>query len=447
MSFWTPPAVVTVLGLVGLLGLGELLRRVVPGLRALALPACILAGLLGLPLRDRLGLDVATLELVVYHGLAVVFIALALLPYSGAAAGPGARSLSFGIPFMQALQIAVGLLGVALLGVGGAAPHPGLGGLLALGFEQGPGQALAMGAAWEARGLTEGAQLGLIMAAAGYAWSIVAGLPLVLWGRRRGLAEAHEPREPEVPSTEHQGAEEGAGGLEALTLQLALIGGLLLLTWLLCRGLYAVTGMPEVWGFHFILGAGLAMGARPLLARLPGGGPVDGPSLRRIAGLAVDLMTAASLIAIQVSILRDNLLAIALITTLGGVGTLLACLWLASRAFPRAAFEHAVVWFGMSTGTLAMGLALLRVLDPRMRSPAPLAAVLGSAGATPFSVPPLLLLLPAVVAAGARGDGAAPLWGAALAGAYALLMLGLWRTMGPLRARRPWARLWWEDGV
>lgn len=452
MDFWKGPAVTTAMILLLLLGAAELARRVVPGLRHLGVPASILAGLLGLAAGPSglgwLPFDVPMLESLVYHALAIVFIAVGLQPAEAVqgSVGPGVRSFTFGVPFIQALQIAIGLGIVVLYGVVGAeAPHPGVGALLALGFEQGPGQALSMGAAWEPLGLVDGGDIGLIIAAVGYGWSIVVGVPLVLWGRRRGLVQ-NSTGTGQVSSGESApaAAAPGSGGLEPLTTQVVLLAACYLLTWLLCKGLFALVGMVEVWGFHFIIGTGVAMAVRPLLARLSGGGPVDGVAMGRIAGFTVDLMTAASLAAVQIAVLRANLGPILVITTVGGLLTLVACLWLASRAFPEAPFEHAIVWYGMSTGTLAMGLSLLRVVDPQMRSPAPLGAVLGSAGAAAFSVPTLLLLLPAVMRGWHAGQTWAPLAGVGAALAYGVVLLVVWRMFGALRAHGPWWRLWWR---
>lgn len=453
MDFWTGPVVRTAMSLLLLLGAAELLRRVVPGLKGLGIPSCILAGLLGLALGPNaaalLPFEVAVLESLVYHALAVVFIAVGLQPAEAVRGpvGPGVRSFTFAIPLMQSLQIAIGLGLVLLIGaVGFDAPHPGLGALMALGFEQGPGQALAMGSAWEELGLQDGADIGLIMAAMGYGWSVVVGLPLVLWGRRRGLIQAAPPHEDLPRSTESEDdSPAGAGSLDPFTTQVVIIAGCYLLTWLLCRGLFELIGMVEIWGFHFIVGTGVAMGVRPLLARLPGGGPVDGRAMGRISGFTVDLMTAASLAAVQIAVLQANLLPVLLITSLGGLLTLVACLWLASRAFPEAPFEHAIVWFGMSTGTLAMGLALLRIVDPTMRSPAPLGAVLGSAGAAAFSIPTLLLLLPAVMRGWHAGHAWAPAAGVGVALLYGGALLVCWRLFGALRFRGPLGRLWWRE--
>ena len=441
MTFWQSPLVATLVTLAGLLALGGVLRSRIPALRRLAVPACILAGLLGLALgpdgADVLPVDRGTLESLVYHGLGIVFIAVALQspPKGGGAVGPGAKAFSFGIPVMVSLQAAVGLAVVVALGLLGTSTHPGLGLLLPMGFEQGPGQALSLGTAWETSGLVDGGQLGLIIAAVGFLWSIVVGVPLVAWGKRKGLlapvpsgaAEVAVEASPEAPP----------GSLDRMTGQVALIGVCYVLTWGACTALSsALAGMPDiaaiVWGFHFILGAAIAMGVRALLVRLAPEALDDEP-LRRVAGVVVDWMTAGALVAVQLAVLSANWLPILLVTTIGGVVTLGACLWLCSRAFPEAPFEHAIVWFGMSTGTLPLGLSLLRVVDPELRSPAALSAVIGSAGAILGVVPVLLVLVPMTVSAHASGNPNAALLALGAVVAYLGVLLAAWRFGGALR--------------
>mgnify|MGYP000220801082 CR=1 FL=1 len=226
MSFWESPALITALVIAGLLALAEALRGV-PAVRRTAVPACILAGILGLVLgpdvADVLPVDRSILESVVYHGLAIVFIAVALQspPQSTAGLGASVKAFSFAIPVMITLQTAVGLAAVLALGLlAGEAMHPGFGLMLPLGFEQGPGQALSLGAAWEAGGMESGAQIGLIVATLGFVWSIVIGLPLVLWGRRKGLLS---PLTTNVDDEAEAPARSAAGGLDALTRQVAVI--------------------------------------------------------------------------------------------------------------------------------------------------------------------------------------------------------------------------------
>lgn len=414
------------------------------------MPGSILAGCLGLALGpsalDLLPLHVGVLEAGVYHGLAIVFIAVGLQAPPASADGgrkpaKSARSMAFAITTMVALQTLIGLVLVLVLGwIQGAHFHPGLGLLLPLGFEQGPGQALSLGAAWEKSGLKDGAQVGLIVAAIGFGWAIAGGLPLVAWAKRRGLfEERHDHRE----SDEVMAADTalGVGSVELLTLQVVAIAVVYLATWGVCSAAArALSFAPDiaamVWGFHFIVGAAIAVGVRSVARFVPGPPPLHTPLLGRISNLTVDLITVAALAAVQLAVLNANLLAIGLITAVGGVVTLVACVWLSRRAFPDAPFEHAVLWFGMSTGTLPMGLALLRMVDPELRSPAPMSAVFGSALAVAGVAPIVLFLHPMAITA---WPDAYPTGGWLVVGitaAYLVATVALWRMVGGLRIGR-----------
>jgi len=447
MRFWEGGGVRTALAILVLLLGAELVARLVPALRRLGLPLAILAGTAGLLLGDQalawIHLDTQLLESAVYHGLAVVFIAVGLQAPAGGGRSAGARSMAFAIPFMMGTQDLLGLGAVLLLD---RSLHPGFGLLLPMGFKEGPGRALSMGAAWEASGLPAGAQVGLVTAVLNYAWCVVAGIPLVIWGRRRGWAGSAEAAG--WPSAQAPAVDPAAeSGIEALGRQAALVGFCYLLTWAACAALArALSGSPDlaamVWGFHFIIGATIAMIVRSLLDRVPGPALVDNALMGRLGGTTVDLITASALAAVQLTVLRAHWLPIALVTTLGGLWTPGLCVWMARRAWTEAPFEHAVLWFGMSTGTLPTGLALLRVVDPELRRPAAVSAVFGSAGSIPGVAPLLLLLIPATVQAFGTGwPGRGWLMLGALA-PYCLIVLVLWRAVGGLRFRRPLGSAW-----
>lgn len=237
------------------------------------------------------------------------------------------------------------------------------------------------------------------------------------------------------------------GSLEALTTQIGLVGLTYLLTWGLCSLLaFLLAGMPDiaavVWGFHFIFGAAVAMGLRPLLARMPGGSPIDDPLMGRVAGLTVDVITCAALAAVQIAVLQTHWFMILIVTTVGGVWTLWFSLWIARRVWTEAPFEHAVLFFGMSTGTLPTGLALLKVVDPNMRSGAAVSAVFGSAGAVAGMAPLLMGVVPMTVAGYPERW---PAHGFTMLGVLvgiSLLVFVLWRVLGGLRLRRPLLSVW-----
>jgi ESS family glutamate:Na+ symporter len=237
------------------------------------------------------------------------------------------------------------------------------------------------------------------------------------------------------------------GGLEPLSSQIVAIALVYLAVWVfleLITPVLPAKQVPMVWGFHFLIGTGFAMLARPLAAKLPGGTPLDNDLLARISSVIVDVATCAALAAVSVKILGAYLVPLLVISSVGGLLTALVCVWMARRAFPTAPFQHAIVTYGSLTGTATTGMALLRMLDPELSGPAarnyvrgvPLSAVLGA---------PLLLTMSFVVNDFPESYPKAPLIMLGGLFAYAAVLVALWRVFAPLRFGKAWWRLWPKD--
>lgn len=450
MTFWESGVVLNGLLLAILVLIAGLLRRVVGPVGRLGIPDSMVAGVLGLALGPSalgwLPIDPETLESLVYHGLAIVFIAVSLQRPAKGAKGGGARSVAFMIPTIAVIQAIVGVSVVLVfMSMNQENLHPGLGMLLPLGFQQGPGQALSMGQSWEP-GLVDGAGVGLIVAALGFAWAVFVGVPLVLIGKRMGWMKVGNSATTELEVEADKELVAPAGAMERLGFQVAAIAAVYLLTLAIVTGISnLLADKPQfqnmIWGFHFIIGGGLALGVRALLTKLQVNTPLNDRMLGQIGGTAVDFVTCAALAAVNLVVFQNNLVLILVLTSVGGVVTVLASIWLARRAFPNDTFHHAVMMFGAVTGTLPTGLALLRILDPEMKSSAPGNAVLGSAGSLILSVPLLLVVLPLATKGWPDDVQGALLTALGVLVVYlAALLLG-WRFLGPLRVFSP-LRLW-----
>ncbi|MFO7563214.1 MAG: hypothetical protein R6X02_11270 [Enhygromyxa sp.] len=462
MAYWSGGYVQDLLIVIALLAVAAGLRRAIGPLQRLGMPDALIAGFVGLlfgpSLLGLLPFSPERLELVIYHLLALVFITVGLqAPQAGPPGAPrkrsgSARSIAFAIPLIAVLQGVVGLL--CVLGWNAAAGRPelhsGFAMLLPLGFNQGPGPAMSLGSAWEANaGMADGAQLGLIMAAVGYAWCCVVGVAFVAWGRRRGWDRAPGRDEAHVDDSVAQerpvARRASLGGLEPLSAQLVAIAGIYLLTWVFLELVSPLIPRPDqrsiLWGFHYLIATGFALALRPLIARLPGGNPLDNDLLARISSTIVDVATCAALAAVSVAVLGEHLVPVLLISSVGGTVTLLACVWMARRAFPARPFEHAIVTYGSLTGTATTGMALLRMLDPQLAGPAARNYVL----AVPPSVVlglPLFVLMPIPVLGFPGTYPGKALLVVGILCAYAVLLVVLWRAVAPLRFGRRWWRLW-----
>lgn len=459
MEFWRHALVGNLLVLAIVLAIAAALRAHVAPLRRLGIPDGLLAGALAL-LVGPSGLDVvpqalsfggAVLEPLVYHGFAVVFIALGLRAAPRVLVTRGARSLAFGFVTITVLQALLGFVAITLWSsLGGEPLHPGFGFMLMLGFAQGPGQALSLGSAWEPLGLVHGAQLGLLFAALGFAACCVLGIPLVAWARRRGWVDAPAPVEPlgeaaaiDAEVVPHDG--ERTQRMEPLTLAAVCIGCVYALVFLALSSVAAVlppgsSAGSTLWGFHFLVGSGFAIALRRGIDRT-GWFTLDDTLLSRIAITAVDLTTAAALGALELDALERWLAPTLVIAVIGGVVTLAVTLWLGRRAFPDAPFAHVLMLFGTSTGTMPTGFALLRMVDPELRGPVARSTVLAATAAVPLGMPLFLAVIPMSVARWRDGDGGIGITLAMLA-VYTVVLFALWRRRGGLRGHRPWWHPW-----
>lgn len=453
MRFWAPGIVTSLLAILALLAAVAIVVRSVPWLHRLAVPPAILAGLLGLLLGES-GADVLPtraddLELIVYHTFAIVFIAVGLQsPSPGRPRSGAARSLAVAIPTLGIVQA---LLGFGLVALWWAAQremlHPGFGWMLTLGFQQGPGQALALGRAWESQGLVDGGQIGLVFAAIGFLYCGLLGVPLVAYARRRGWIEPTPISEEAASASAPPDRRSRRLDLEPLSTQVLLIA-------VVYAGVFGVlfgasAPLPEdsplratIWGFHFIVGAGLAIALRRSAGRSGRADLFDDDLLARLSVIAVDITTAGAIAAVKLEVLSDWLLPVFLFTACGGALTLLTTLWLARRAFPDASFAHALVLFGMSTGTVSTGLALLRMLDPELKGPVARNVVVAATASVPLYAPLFLGIIPFSTTLWSSGFAAAIAWPIGVLLVY-LLALGIaWRRLTPARWVRPWWQVW-----
>ncbi len=449
MQHWNPGFVVNLLALAVLLALAAGLRNRIGPLRRLGVPDSIVAGIGGLVLGPSvlnvIPFSAPELESLVYHGFALVFIAVGLQRAPSGARPGGARSVAVAIPTAAVIQVCLGLMIVGGWAAAADGLHPGFALLPMLGFSQGPGQALSLGGAWETLGLADGGQLGLSFAALGFASCCAVGIPVIALARRWGWvspsAHGGPPRTPpgsERPST---------AVMEPLTASVVAIGVVYAGAFALISGLVRILPpgsslIPTAWGFHFIVGALLAMAVRRGAIRLRTDGVFDDRLLGRLAVLAVDVTTAAALAAVQLAVVGRWWLPVLVITIVVTVVTLIVCLWLGRRAFPQAPFEHAIAMFGMLTGTLPTGLALLRTLDPQLRGPVARNMALGVTGSVLLTAPLMVALLPFAVSLWAHGPAIALGVPLALALVYLVGLGFAWRFMTPLALLRPLRRLW-----
>ena len=146
--------------------------------------------------------------------------------------------------------------------------------------------------------------------------------------------------------------------------------------------------------------------------------------IHRITGTFADYLIAASIMGISLAFAWRFVIPLVLICALGAWLTYAFVRWSCWKLFSLHRFERFIGMFAQMTGTIASGLALLRVTDPEYRSPVAQELVLSSGMAMGFGFPLLILInLPFTLFDGSLYGFSLLL---ALMAGYLILLLGAW---------------------
>lgn len=396
-----------------------ILKRKIKFLQRFLIPSSIIGGFIGLILGSSvlnwIQLDTEKLGNIIYHLMAVGFISVALKERVRVPANHRRDNVNTGLAIITS-YLSQGILGfvISLSLAYTFLPKlfPPFGLLLPLGFAQGPGQAYSIGTSWEELGLIDGGNIGIAIATIGFLWAIIFGIPLLNILVRRKKAWGLEDREKMIEvggkNLEEKHTENIPKKLfiDTLTVQVALIGVVYLITYFTLRGVsvaleplgdYGYTVAQLLWGFHFVIATMYAILLRVILNFLKKKNWLrinypDNYILQRISSGCFDFMIAAAIAALSISTFRANWLPIILITTLGGIFTIIYTVFLCRRIYTNFIIEHIVGLYGQFTGTITTSMALLREIDPDSESNVPENLVLGGAVALPMGVPLMFIL-------------------------------------------------------
>lgn len=399
-----------------LLLVGKLVRAKVGPVQRLLLPSSIIAGVLGLALGGNgLGVIPFSDQLNTYATIltAVVFGALPLTETFGLRGRVrGARVMWSYSVSSYLLQWGLGLLfAVAVLGLFFDLPS-GFGLLLAAGWAGGFGTASAVGTTLADSGWPEATSLGFTSATVGVIVCIVGGLILAKWGARTGrTAEAAQlgalPAEMRTGLVPDPGRREPLGhatvspaSLEPLALQFALVAVVTLGGYLISSGVESAFPSVEIPVFATAFVCGLLL--RLALDRTPARGYLDGTTVKSISGAATDLLVAVGIAAIVPSIVVDYAVALVLLLVFGTVYCVLIFRYLTPRLFSAYWLERGLFTWGWSTASIATGLALLRIVDPKLRSGTVEEFGIAYVGFAPVEIA-MAIFAPIVVVAGFSG--------------------------------------------
>lgn len=268
------------------------------------------------------------------------------------------------------------LFGLMLLGPLFSYLPQGFSLLLPAGFVGGHGTAAAIGSVLESYGFEGAMSIGYASATVGILVGVLGGMIFINVATRTGWTRLVQSVQ-EMPASMKTGfvpeEEQGSLGketispiaLDPLTWHIAVVISTALLA-------YKISGLIEVFIGVSVPVFCVALLSGALLQKLMNlmkiGRYVDRQVIHRIGSMVTDFLVAFGIASISVKLVLNFALPLMLMFMFGALFTT-ALVWFVGRRVCRNFwFERSMIMFGWNTGSVAMSMVLIRVLDPDMRS-------------------------------------------------------------------------------
>ncbi|MBQ6402881.1 MAG: hypothetical protein IJI27_03155, partial [Oscillospiraceae bacterium] len=241
LALWN---IIIQLGLIaGVILLAQLLRQKLGFVRRSLMPVAVLAGFLLLILKytGLVHIDNTMMEMLVYHGIALGFIAMSLRVPPEKTESGDLTGLKSGAVIVSTYLVQ-GVTGLIITIFLGYTFMPRLfkaaGLLLPMGYGQGPGQANNIGSSYEALGFAGGRSFGLSIAAAGYLVACIVGVIILNVLTRRGKIASRRDgadAEPTVDFFQDKNEIPVSDSIDKLSVQIAMVSLIYLVTYLVSK--------------------------------------------------------------------------------------------------------------------------------------------------------------------------------------------------------------------
>lgn len=381
MSDFTPWTLFVDVGIIsGLLLIGKLMRVKIRIMQRLFIPPCLIAGFLALLFGPN-GLDWLPLsnQTGTYAGILIAFI-FGCLPFTSARSKGESKSIGVMWSYSQAgmlLQWGLGgLLGLLLLNKIWPL-NPGFGITMPTGFCGGHGSAAAVGQAFSQLGYDDILTLAMTAATFGIVAAVIIGLVIVKWGTQKGhtafLSSYNDlPDElrtgvlPESKRTSMGLSSFSSISIDSLTFNLTIIA-------MIAAGGYGLSKLVA----HFMPGFELPVFScafivgilfKAIFDHTKVSNYICRSTVSHLSGAFTDYLVAFGIASIKVSIVVEYIVPLSILLITGLIATLGYVIYMSRLMMRDYWFEKAIFTWGWYTGTMAMGIALLRVVDPEMKS-------------------------------------------------------------------------------
>ncbi|GIN19531.1 MAG TPA: sodium:glutamate symporter [Bacillus bacterium] len=367
--------------------LSMLMRSKIKFLQKNFIPASLLAGFLGLALGPGfLNILPFSGEIGSYAGVIIIFV-FASVGINGFSFSPGNMKkdlnrmgayASYKILIMCAIIFIPVVFSILVISKWVPEINYGFGLLLATGFYGGHGTAAAVGSTFESLGFSNATDLAMTSATVGILVGIFGGLIFIKMATKKGytqyvkdFSQISEDMRTGLVKPENRPSI-GKGTISPIALDpIAFHLGLLLIPSGL--GYLLNTYIADTWGLDFPTFTIAFIVALVMYALLGKGKKgvykyVDEEVVNRLGSSATDYLVFFGVASIKLPIVLEYALPLGLLM-LSGLIIVVLLLWVAGPAMNYESwFERSIFVYGYATGVFAIGLTLLRVVDPRNKS-------------------------------------------------------------------------------
>lgn len=371
-----------------MLCLGVVIRAKVTLVRNTLAPASVIAGIVGfifINLAFFNNVDTSIFSSIVQHLFTLSFISIGLTSKPSSQTEDNSfkdvAKGSFGMGMIWNILYAITpIIGALILYFIGNSfnINPVYGLMVPFNFAQGPGQAATFGAIFEQYGWTNASMVGLTFAAIGFIIAFFIGVPLAKYGLKKGLSQNSKKLDDFVLRGYYKENEESAsigkettfsGNIDTMSFHFVIMGVTYVLTVLVAELVAYIPGIgPTIASMLFLIGMIVAYGVKYIMRKLNIDYLIDNTFQSKITGWSTDYLIVASFMAVQLSAIMEWIIPIVVISLVIGLITFSISLYFGKRIGGDNDFERTLGLFGTSIGTVPSGMALIRIVDPALRT-------------------------------------------------------------------------------
>lgn len=371
--------------------IGVFLRAKISIFRNMLVPASVIGGIIGFifvnvigEVRTSIGVDTNMFNALVSQIFTISFISIGLTSTprtesnSAKNTVKGAWALGVIWCLLYALTPLIGF-GIVML-IGKFSNMDAIYGMLIqFAFCQGPGQSVAYGAIFEQYGWGNASMVAVTFSAIGFIVAFLIGIPAAKLGIKRGIAK-NSQKIDEVILRGYLKKEEQIdvmvkdttcnSNIETIAFHFALLG----LCYVLAVGIGKIFSLipgflgTSMGSMMFMNGMYASYLVKFIMKKMKIDYLIENTLQSKITGWTADYLVVCAFMAISVNVIKAWLTPIIAVAVVSTFVTFIVCAYFGQRFGGSNDFERTLGLYGMCTGTVPTGIALVRIVDPDFKT-------------------------------------------------------------------------------